>query len=79
MESNAKKQVKVTSEKLKSRLASEKDRPKTSTFNEAQRLLVVLINPMFQQFFEVRISKIFFTCIASLLPTIYFAISTVET
>lgn len=72
MESNAKKQVKVTSEKLKSRLSSEKERPKTATFNEAQRLLVVLINPMFQQFFEVRVSSILFTFkVANLCPVAY--------
>ncbi|XP_067943114.1 regulator of G-protein signaling 22-like [Watersipora subatra] len=54
LEANAKKAVKLNNEKVKSRLATEKDRPKTATFNEAQKALVVLINPMFRQFFEAQ-------------------------
>lgn len=53
MEANAKKAVKLNNEKVKSRLATEKDRPKTATLNEAQKTLVAMINPMFNQFFEV--------------------------
>jgi len=54
LDPNSKKAVKLNNEKVKTRLANEKDRPKTPTLNEAQRALILTINPMFTQFFEAQ-------------------------